>query len=248
MSVTVPLAEIFSSFQGEGLFVGVRQVFVRLRGCRLTCTYCDTPAARDESGPCRIERVPGSNHWEEVSNPVTVADAIALIAELAATAPHHSVSITGGEPLLQPAFVAELAEGVRAAGLETYLDTACCYPAAMAQVAPLVGIVAADYKLPVTLREPVAFDDFAACWQAISGVRFIKIVLTEDVTPEDLAEHCRRIADLDRAAEVVLQPVTPRGAVAPLSVPSLFALAEAAAEHLPRLRVIPQCHVLMGVK
>jgi organic radical activating enzyme len=248
MNATAPLAEIFSSFQGEGPHVGVRQVFVRLRGCELTCTYCDTLKARAEEGPCLIERVPGSNRHEERTNPMSAAQATDIVLELARTVPHHSVSITGGEPLLHPEFVAAFAEHIRAAGLQTYLDTACCYPLAMASVAPFMGIVSADYKLPVTMREPVAFEDFAGCWQAITGSRFIKIVLTDEVQPDDLAAHCRRLAALDSTADVILQPVTPRRGVKAPSPPELFALADAALAHFPRLRVIPQCHPLLGVR
>lgn len=248
MSASAPLAEIFSSFQGEGLHVGVRQVFVRLRGCALTCRYCDTPGARSEAGACRLERPPGSNHWEEATNPLTAAATAEFVRQAARTAPHHSVAITGGEPLRQPGFVAELAALLQASGLRTYLDTACCYPEAMAEVAPFVDIVAADYKLPVTMREPIPFDAFARCWQAIQGERFLKIVLTEDVRPDDLAEHCARLAALDPHAQVVLQPATAMGSARPPSQEALFALAEAAARHLPTVRLIPQCHHLLGVK
>jgi 7-carboxy-7-deazaguanine synthase len=248
MSAAAPLAEVFSSFQGEGPFVGVRQVFVRLRGCTLTCRYCDTPEARSEAGLCRIERAPGSNAWEQVTNPLT-ADAVAAIAtDLARGVPHHSISLTGGEPLRQPEFVAELAALLKQAGHRTYLDTACCTPEAMATVAPLVDIVAADFKLPVTMAEPVPFDDFARSWQAIRGERFAKIVLTEAVMPEDFAAHCARLAALDAAMQVVLQPATPTGPVRPPSGPALFALAEVAAAYLPNVRVIPQCHPLLGVR
>ncbi|MBU0606802.1 MAG: 7-carboxy-7-deazaguanine synthase QueE [Armatimonadetes bacterium] len=248
MSATAPLAEIFSSFQGEGPHVGVRQVFVRLRGCDLTCNYCDTPEARSETGPCRLERVPGSNQWETVSNSLTADDVVAVVRELTRATPHHSVSITGGEPLRHPDFVAELAAFIHDLGLLVYLDTACCTPSAMAHVAPVVDIVAADYKLPVTMREPIPFGDFARCWQSIRGERFVKIVLTDAVEPDDFADHCARLAALDPTMQVVLQPATPIGAVRPPTQDTLFALAHAAARHLPNARVIPQCHRLLGVR
>ena len=40
------LSEVFSSIQGEGLYVGDRHLFVRFAGCNLNCQYCDTPDSR----------------------------------------------------------------------------------------------------------------------------------------------------------------------------------------------------------
>ena len=44
-----PIIEIFSSFQGEGLLIGERQIFVRFAGCNLDCNYCDTKNSKSES-------------------------------------------------------------------------------------------------------------------------------------------------------------------------------------------------------
>ncbi|MBM3501605.1 MAG: 7-carboxy-7-deazaguanine synthase QueE, partial [Armatimonadetes bacterium] len=119
-----PVAEVFSSVQGEGPYVGVRQVFVRTYGCDLRCTYCDTPASRLATGPCRIEERPGGEAWAELDNPVDAKLILRQLASLgAALAAHHSVSLTGGEPLLHAGFVGEVAAGARALGLRAYLET-----------------------------------------------------------------------------------------------------------------------------
>lgn len=252
MSNAGHLAEVFASYQGEGPLVGVRQVFLRLRGCELTCRYCDTSAARSFTGAGRLERDPGSDQWEPLPSPLTVEQVLEPVLGLAERFQPHSVSITGGEPLLQAEFLSELLPRLKQAGLATYLDTACCYPDSMALIAPWVDIVSADIKLPSTLIKPLPFADFAVTWRNIEHDRFVKIVLTSAVTPEELEAACRQLHDVDTKAQVILQPVTPPEApnqrLRPPTGAALFALAAVCGRYFPGYRIIPQCHPLLGVR
>lgn len=74
------IAEIFTSIQGEGTYSGYPTIFVRLSGCNLQCTYCDTPDAQNAVGN---EMTPGE------------------IAEEVLRSGIRHVCVTGGEPLLQ---------------------------------------------------------------------------------------------------------------------------------------------------
>lgn len=77
---TLVVHEIYRSIQGESTFAGVPCTFVRLTGCNLRCTWCDTPQAF--YGGKRMRRAD------------VLAQALALETPL--------VELTGGEPLLQP--------------------------------------------------------------------------------------------------------------------------------------------------
>lgn len=78
---TLRINEIFFSIQGESTWAGCPCVFVRLSGCHLRCTYCDTEYAFREGSSRSVDDV---------------------VAEVAAH-PTALVEITGGEPLLQRA-------------------------------------------------------------------------------------------------------------------------------------------------
>ncbi|RYG43722.1 7-carboxy-7-deazaguanine synthase QueE [bacterium] len=97
------ISEIFSSVQGEGIWMGIPSVFVRVSGCNLRCAWCDTPyASWHPEGPVR-----------DVS---TIADAVL------ATGIRHAV-LTGGEPMLFDG-IAELASRLRAGGMTITVETA----------------------------------------------------------------------------------------------------------------------------
>ena len=72
--------EIFHSIQGEGTRVGQRCVFIRLTGCHLRCTYCDTEYAFHEGDWRTLDQIIGQVRGYECP----------------------FVEVTGGEPLLQP--------------------------------------------------------------------------------------------------------------------------------------------------
>jgi 7-carboxy-7-deazaguanine synthase len=78
-SEKIRLTEIYQSIQGESSFVGKRCIFVRLTGCNLRCSYCDT----------EYSFYGGKNH--------SIGDILNIINDFNC----NLVEITGGEPLLQ---------------------------------------------------------------------------------------------------------------------------------------------------
>ncbi|HOL42064.1 radical SAM protein [Methanospirillum sp.] len=95
------IAELFTSLQGEGLTSGYPTIFVRLAGCNLSCSYCDTPAGRQEGEEMSVDDV---------------------IQRVLAEKP-SCVCITGGEPLLQKKDVAEISSRLINAGKRVIIET-----------------------------------------------------------------------------------------------------------------------------
>ena len=247
VEVAAPLAEVFYSFQGEGPLVGIPQIFVRLRGCDLDCLYCDTTWARDPSGPARLQVPDGS--WRELENPVHLTEVLDAVAAIRSALPAyavHSCSITGGEPLLYPDFCLALAGALQQADLPVYLETAGHKPEALARVSPYASWVAMDWKLPSTMRRPVPGDLFARSARACQAELIVKFVVTEAVTPEELAQALASLAEARRDCTVVIQPVTPIDDQRPPRAAVLLDMLAAAARLFPKVRIIPQIHKLLG--
>ena len=53
----VRIKEIFESIQGEGPFIGYKQLFIRFCGCNLNCRYCDTDFDKESSKEYSIEEL-----------------------------------------------------------------------------------------------------------------------------------------------------------------------------------------------
>jgi 7-carboxy-7-deazaguanine synthase len=93
------VVEIFKSIQGESTFQGLCCTFVRLSGCNLRCTYCDTYAY-------------------EGGTAMPLPDIMNRIRDLNSSL----VEITGGEPLIQES-VYDLLEALLAGGFTVLLET-----------------------------------------------------------------------------------------------------------------------------
>ncbi len=98
--MTLKVNEIYRSIQGESSYAGLPCVFIRLTGCNLRCTYCDTRYAYEEGELLSIEQI------------------LAQVDELGG----HLVEITGGEPLLQ-AETPALAETLMKQDYQVLLET-----------------------------------------------------------------------------------------------------------------------------
>ncbi len=251
------LVEIFSSVQGEGPHVGQATLFFRLGGCDLRCRWCDSPHTWRLARRCRIELERGTGRFREVENPVEPGLALEA-AEALGLARHRFASFTGGEPLLQPAAVAELAHAVRARGPRILLETHGLAADALALVLGSVDVVSMDWKLASDVRRasdpargPVAeFHEEHARFLALARSApelVVKIVVTPASRDEEIDAACARIARIAPEAVLVLQPVTPFGSVREgPSAERLLALLARASQQLRDVRVIPQTHKLLG--
>lgn len=244
------LVEIFASAQGEGPWVGAETVFVRFGGCDLRCAWCDSPETWRLAKSCRIEQTPGSARFRTLPNPLS-PDQIDAALGVLAPAGRGFVSLTGGEPLLQPEAVRAVAERARARGLRAYLETHGLAVDALEAVVAAIDVVSMDWKLPsdVQRAEPGGASDFAAAHAKFlesaqsAGEVFVKVVVTPNTQDGELEAVCEAIAAVARDTTLVLQPVTPFAKVRERpSAQRILGWQRCCAQRLSDVRVIPQTH------
>ncbi len=245
-AIEAPLIEIFSSMQGEGVLIGCRQVFVRFAECNLACDYCDTPY---QPGPtCQIESEPGSGQFTSHDNPVNLSEITRLIShwQHCSNNVHHSVVLTGGEPLLHADTLLKWLPEVMSV-LPIFLETNGTLPAELEKILPLVEWISMDIKGSAVTGVSTPWTDHAD-FLTLAGDRLcqVKLVVDAGTTASELLEAARLVNRYAPEVPFILQPrtLTPGPALRGGALLELQALA--ASEHRD-VRVIPQIHPWLGI-
>jgi 7-carboxy-7-deazaguanine synthase len=245
---SAPVREVFCSVQGEGPYVGARQAFVRFSGCNLKCKYCDTDFANP--GTCDYEPAEGSASFEKVPNPLSARQLEALLQPFKNL---HSVSLTGGEPLLHADFIGKLDLSA-----PLYLESNMTLPEQARKIKDRVAYVAGDFKLPeaLGLEKREAREDHientVGCFKILRTNEtrdcFCKIVMSRDSDSASVLSAVDAIADY--VSCVILQPETVMGGQAggintQSPVKTLIELQNMLLEKIDT-RIIPQTHRMWG--
>ncbi|MCR4337904.1 MAG: 7-carboxy-7-deazaguanine synthase QueE [Candidatus Omnitrophica bacterium] len=227
------ILEIFKSIQGEGPYAGVSQVVVRFFECNMHCVWCDTPASIGDT----------TRNYKELS----LEDIFAQISQLYPGC--HSVSLTGGEPLLQKDFIKMLLPLIKNKGMKAYLETNGVLPEQLKDIVNDVDVIAMDIKLPSSTQcRPYwqEHEEFLKIAHRAQAETFVKTVISSDTQKEDIQKAVQLVERVDRETLFILQPNTydlKNGVVAKCSEYLEYCLP-----HLPNVRVMPQMHKFMKIR
>jgi 7-carboxy-7-deazaguanine synthase len=220
--------EVFTSIQGEGIKVGQRQVFVRMLGCNLACDYCDTPETQKRQGLFTYQKT-------SQENPIDVDSLLDTITE-------SEVAITGGEPLLQVDFLEIFCSRLKQNSRKIYIDTNGSLPHELKQVIEYINTVALDFKIPSATGERPLWSEHRECLQiAATKEVFVKIVIDENITDDELMTSCEIIKNVNKNIPLVIQPVFNR------NVSDLLRIQKSALSVLTDVRIIPQIHKYLNL-
>src|SRR5947209_655790 len=173
------LIEIYKSVQGESSWTGLPCIFVRLAGCNLRCTWCDSTYTF--SGGKRMSE-------DEV------------MAEVERLSPCKMVEVTGGEPMLQEREVVPLMRRLLESGYTVLLETS--------GERPLGAVPAEVYKI-VDVKCPGSGEGGTFLMenlQALTNQDELKFVIRDRVDYEFARDFVREHGLEPRVKEVLLSP------------------------------------------
>lgn len=214
--------EIFTSIQGEGPYVGYKQLFIRFCGCNLNCNYCDT-----EFSDGKIYTP--NELYKTVEN---------ILPKV------HSVSLTGGEPLLAANFLKEFLPLIKGK-TKIYLETNATLVKKFSIIKPFVDIVSADIKLSSATGKNTLVIHREFLKNCVGVETFAKIVFDENITEEEIIQCCNIGKECN--VELILQPKMSGNKMA-VSSEFCTTVLDKFLSLYSNVRVIPQTHKFLGVE
>ncbi|WP_407416322.1 7-carboxy-7-deazaguanine synthase QueE [Methanobrevibacter sp.] len=229
-----PIIEIFSSFQGEGVLIGQRQIFVRFAGCNLNCSYCDTKNSISKNDGVLM----------------TPAQVVSKIESIL-TPDCHTISFTGGEPSLYPEFINEVS---KLTNLDIMLETNGTLPENIDSIDNL-DIVSLDIKLKEQFNGDFEEDIFLNEIKSLNLLIeksinvYCKLVILPCLKIESFEEVIKKIDDeiiYKNDLQFIIQPSSPLSDWKGISN-SLFEFSEIVGKYF-KVSTIPQIHKILNIE
>ena len=229
-----PIIEIFSSFQGEGLLIGERQIFVRFAGCNLNCNYCDTNDSKSEKSGTFM-------------TPQEVTEEIKRLI----TPDCKTISFTGGEPSLYPDFISEVSKNF---DLNIMLETNGTLPNNIDLIDKL-DIVSLDIKLPEhfdgDFDEEVLLNEIKSVNLLMSKSInvYCKVVILPSTKIKSFKEVVEKLSENisnKSNLKIIIQPSSPLGEWKNINF-KLFEFSEVVGQYF-EVSTIPQIHKILDIE
>ena len=234
------VSEIFTSIEGEGIFVGKKTLFIRFSGCHLKCRWCDTKYALplDSGTEYQIDEI------EDL-----------IIRELQPFT--YKVNFTGGEPLLQTDAVIKLADFIKKqTNLKTYIESSCFDSELFSKVLPYIDICKIEFKTDDSkvveneVYDRLLLNEIKCLELAVESNKttYIKIVVTNSTNLESFKNLVYNISKKIRPSDIVGFIIQPSHGVDQPTVNKLLDTYDIVQPMFPEVRIISQLHKEIGAR
>lgn len=234
------VSEIFTSIEGEGIFVGKKTLFIRFSGCHLKCRWCDTKYALplDSGTDYQIDEIKDL-----------------IIKELQPFT--YKVNFTGGEPLLQTEAVIELADFIKKqTNLKTYMESSCFDSELFSKVLPYIDICKVEFKTDDSkVVEDEEYDNLLLneirCLELAvesNKATYIKIVVTNSTNLESFKNLVYNISKKIKPSDILGFIIQPSFGIDQPTVNKLLDTYDIVQPMFPEVRIIPQLHKEIGAR
>ncbi|UOD34387.1 7-carboxy-7-deazaguanine synthase QueE [Deferribacteraceae bacterium V6Fe1] len=183
----INISEIFISLQGEGKYVGARQLFIRFSGCDINCKGCDTDYSLK------------NNFYfidEEYKNPISADFLVNKINNKDILKGIHSISFTGGEPLLWSEAIEFIIASI---GNKTkyFLETSGYHLDMLKKIYDKLDIVSLDIKLKSTFGIDDNIDNLKRAEFIENNKSYFKLVISDKIKSEELVKVIKLLKEKD---------------------------------------------------
>jgi 7-carboxy-7-deazaguanine synthase len=236
----VRVSEIFTSIEGEGIFVGKKTLFIRLSGCHLKCRWCDTRYA--------LPLDSGIDYYvEEIKDQI--------VKELQPFT--YKVNFTGGEPLLQTEAVIQLADFIkRHTNLKTYIESSCFDSELFSEILPYMDICKIEFKTEDSKvvedehYNNLLLNEFRCLELAVqyNKTTYIKIVVTNSTKLDSFKNLVYNIPKKIRTSDIMGFIIQPSDSIDQPTFSKLLDTYDIVQPIFPEVRIIPQLHKVIGAR
>lgn len=236
----VRVSEIFTSFEGEGVFVGKKTLFIRLSGCHLKCRWCDTKYALPLDSGTDYELNEVKDLIVKQLQPFT-----------------YKVNFTGGEPLLQTDAVVQLADFIKThTNLRTYIESSCFDSELFSKILPYMDICKVEFKTEDSkVVDDGDYDDllrneFRCLELAVKNNKttYIKIVVTNSTNLESFKNLVYNISKKIDPSYITSFVIQPSYGIDQPTINKLLDTYDIVQPMFPEVRIIPQLHKEIGAR
>jgi len=229
-----PINEVFFSYQGEGIYAGIPQIFVRFSGCNLRCNYCDTPKSLKINSCSKYFT---TQALFEYINDVLNKNKENFYGQ------KPSVSFTGGEPLIYVDFISELLQKYLKNRFSVYMETNGSLPQQIKKVYKYCDVVSMDIKFQSACKKDL-FKEHKIFLEVCKKKVFVKTVITKDTREKEFVGAVNLISKISKNIPLIVQPASFDN----ITNQKVLKFYSIAISKLENVRILPQLHKLWKIQ